>query len=360
MFEANDHPLRHPNLAIHRRTRFGEAPPELTPAENAFLDAYYREIFSFRKGPCLTAVTEMGIDLDRIHRLISYRATELMHAGQSWPQLDPIAPPIPWASLDEFKRRFLPPRPDVPRCAYVDFHRQDFSAKERSFFAHYFREILTLTPGSAHEYLNSERIRPTHLLPFHHSLSSFNGGSWAEVSLKEPLPPFVVPWSSRLVFYQRAYLFCRYASEREKLLSTVPEDLRDAMSSRGFLRFLNQPEEEFSECYLAERAGETGWYTPATHWLWTNGVYPTTLAVLIQLYHRPHSQWYVVKYDHPLPPFQPAWAAEEEFIERLKLFLEGDSPFKDDPTAQPNYAPEGYEERRTAWLRSIPPPPTLD
>ena len=160
LFEANDHPLRHPNLAIHRRTRFGEAPPEFTPAENAFLDAYYREILSFRKGPCLTAVTEMGIDLDKIHCLISYRATELMHAGQSWSQLDPIYPPIPWASLDEFKRRFLPPRPDAPRCAYVDFHRQDFSAKERSFFAHYFREILTLTPGSAHEYLSRKEFLP--------------------------------------------------------------------------------------------------------------------------------------------------------------------------------------------------------
>lgn len=111
---------------------------------------------------------------------------------------------------------------------------------------------------------------------------------------------------------------------------------------------------------LAEKAGKTGWYTPATHWLWTNGVYPTTLAVLIHLHHRPHSEWYDVEYDHPLPPFQAAWTDKEEYIERLKLFLEGDSPFKDDPTAQPGYAPNGYEETRMAWLRSIPTPPTLD
>ena len=249
-FESNSHPLRHPNLVTLRKNRFGEGAPEFTPAENAFLDAYYREIFSFRHGPCLTAVREIGIDTDKIHNLISYRATELMHAGMPWPQLDPVDPPIPWPSLDEFKRRFCRPRPDPPRCSYVDFHLQDFSRKERAFFAHYFREVLALTPGPAHEYLSSEGIPPSHLLPFHHNLFSFNGGSWAEVSFKEPLPPFEVPWSSRSVFYQRAYLFCRYTSEREKFLLVAPAEVRDDLRTKAFSYFLNQPEEEFIEWYL--------------------------------------------------------------------------------------------------------------
>jgi hypothetical protein len=107
-FEANAHPLRYPNFISARRGRFVDKIPEFTPAEDEFLDAYYREIFAHKKGPCLTAVDSLEIPVDEVNTLVAYRALELMHAGQSWPQLDAVDPPIPWSTLDEFKRRFIP------------------------------------------------------------------------------------------------------------------------------------------------------------------------------------------------------------------------------------------------------------
>ena len=81
---------------------------------------------------------------------------------------------------------------------------------------------------------------------------------------------------------------------------------------------------------------------------------------MIHVHNKPSGFWYDVPRAHQLPPFQPAWADKEEFTERLKFFLASNPQFKDDPIAQPDYAPEGYEEKRTAWLRSIPSPPALD
>ena len=54
------------------------------------------------------------------------------------------------------------------------------------------------------------------------------------------------------------------------------------------------------------------------------------------------------------------WLSKGDFEARLKRALEEFPELKDNPTTLPGYLPEGYEERRIAWLRSIPNPPTLD
>jgi len=138
------------------------------------------------------------------------------------------------------------------------------------------------------------------------------------------------------------------------------EDREYITSSFRQLCYPNQDEEEFIDWYHAETAGKTGGFSPATNWLWTHGVYPTNLKVMIHSAQHPPGHWYDVEYDNPLPPFKPAWVDKDEFNERLKKFLRAYPEFNEDPTALPNYAPDGYEEKRMDWLRSIPKPPALD
>jgi hypothetical protein len=360
-FESSYHPFRYPHFVTTRRGRYLDRIPEFTSAENEFLDAYYREIFAQEKGPCLTAVNSLEIPVDEVNTLVAYRAIELMHAGQSWPQLDPVDPPVPWSNLDEFKRRFFPPRPNFPRCHYVTLHRTDFSAKEMSFFHHYYREILSLTPGPAHDYLRAQDIPGTLLAPFQYAICRGGGHGVVGLFMDNPLPPFEIPWGSKAVFYHRAYLFCPSEREKEAFSRHIPmEDREYITTSFRELCYPNQFEEEFIEWYLAETSGKTGGFTPATNWLWTHGVYPTNLKVMIYSAQHPPGHWHDVEYDNPLPPFKPAWVDKDEFNERLKKFLRAYPAFKEDPTALPDYAPEGYEEKRTAWLRSIPTPPALD
>ena len=75
-FEANEHPFRYPHFISTRRGRFVDKIPEFTISENEFLDAYYREIFAHKKGPCLTAVDSMEIPVDEVNTLVAYRAME--------------------------------------------------------------------------------------------------------------------------------------------------------------------------------------------------------------------------------------------------------------------------------------------
>jgi hypothetical protein len=357
-FEANEHPLRYAHFISTRKGRFLDKISEFTPAEDEFLDAYYREIFSYKKGPCLSAVNSLDIPVDEVNTLVAYRATELMHAGQSWPQLDTVGPPIPWSSLDEFKQRFFPPRPNFPRCHYVTLHRTDLSAKEQAFFHHCHREFLSLTPGPAHEYLRAQDIAVTLLSPFWYAIFRGGGHGLAGLFVREALPPFEIPWSSKTVFYQRAYYFCPTEREKEAFSLNIPLDDREYITtSFRELCYPNQFEDEFIEWYLAETAGKTNGFTPATNWLWTHGVYPTNLKVMIYSAQHPPGNWHDVEYDNPLPSYKPAWVDKDEFNERLKKFLRAYPEFNKDPTALPNYAPEGYEQRRMAWLRSIPAPP---
>jgi hypothetical protein len=51
--------------------------------------------------------------------------------------------------------------------------------------------------------------------------------------------------------------------------------------------------------------------------------------------------------------------AEAEFNERLNVALEAFPELKQTPSFVPGYLPEGYEEARSAWLKSIPTPPDL-
>jgi hypothetical protein len=51
--------------------------------------------------------------------------------------------------------------------------------------------------------------------------------------------------------------------------------------------------------------------------------------------------------------------AKAEFKERLDVALEAFSELKQNPSFVPDYLPEGYEEARSAWLKSIPTPPDL-
>jgi hypothetical protein len=176
--------------------------------------------------------------------------------------------------------------------------------------------------------------------------------------VREALPPFEIPWSSKTVFYQRAYYFCPTEREKEAFSLNIPLDDREYITtSFRELCYPNQFEDEFIEWYLAETAGKTNGFTPATNWLWTHGVYPTNLKVMIYSAQHPPGNWHDVEYDNPLPSYKPAWVDKDEFNERLKKFLRAYPEFNKDPTALPNYAPEGYEQRRMAWLRSIPAPP---
>ena len=75
-FEAHEHPFRYPHFTSVRRGRYPDRIPEFTHAENEFLDAYYREIFAHKKGPCLTAVDSMQIPVDEVNTLVAYRAME--------------------------------------------------------------------------------------------------------------------------------------------------------------------------------------------------------------------------------------------------------------------------------------------
>jgi hypothetical protein len=166
-------------------------------------------------------------------------------------------------------------------------------------------------------------------------------------------------YDTRSYYHAVLYGIRRANREAEKSGNTTVD--REYITS-GFrqLCYPNQHEDEFIEWYLAETAGKTGGFTPATNWLWTHGVYPTNLKVMIHSAQHPPGNWHDVEYDNPLPPFKPAWVDKDEFNERLMKFLRAYPELKADPTALPNYAPEGYEEKRTAWLRSIPTPPALD
>jgi hypothetical protein len=133
----------------------------------------------------------------------------------------------------------------------------------------------------------------------------------------------------------------------------------DTRISRYYF-FLNQEEEGFVQGYLAETRDATGGWMPATHWLWANGVYPSTLEAFLQVYRCPHDHYYDREHDKPLPPFRAPRLSKEDFEARLKGALEAFPALKENPSALPGYLPDGYAERRMAWLRSIPSPPALD
>lgn len=230
-FEANAHPLRYPHFTTTRKGRYLDKIPEFTLAENVFLDAYYREISSQKKGPCLTTVDSLNIPVDEINTLVAYRAMELMHTGQPWPQLDAVGPPNPWSSLDEFKRRFFPPRPNFPRCHYVTLNRTELSAKEQSFFHHYYCEVISLTPGPAHEYIRDQDIPGILLVPFQYAIFRGVGHGLVGLFMDDPLPPFEVPWSSKSIFYQRAYFFCPTEMEKEAFSRHIPARDREYITS---------------------------------------------------------------------------------------------------------------------------------
>jgi len=124
--------------------------------------------------------------------------------------------------------------------------------------------------------------------------------------------------------------------------------------------YLSQEEEGFIRWYRAETSNATGGWIPATQWLWVNGVYPSTLKALLQAFHQPDDHYYDCDYNNPLPTFRPPWLNKEEYEARLNRALESFPELKDDPSSLPGYLPEGYEERRMAWLRSIPSPPARD
>ncbi len=124
--------------------------------------------------------------------------------------------------------------------------------------------------------------------------------------------------------------------------------------------FLSQEEEGFIRWYLAESDGATGGLMPATQWLWANAVYPSTLDAFVLVFRQPSDHFNDCEYDKPLPPFMAAWLAKEDFEMRLKSALETFPELKENPAALPGYLPDGYEEKRTAWLKSIPKPPALD
>ena len=124
--------------------------------------------------------------------------------------------------------------------------------------------------------------------------------------------------------------------------------------------FLSQEEEGFIRWYLAETRDATGGRMPATQWLWINGLYPSTLEALLHVYRRPSDHFYDCEHDDPLPPFRAPWLAREDVEATLTRALEDFPKLKDKPSALPGYLPEGYEEKRIAWLSSIPNPPALD
>jgi hypothetical protein len=360
-FEENAHPLRSPRFVTHRQGRFSSRPiPVFSPEENEFLDAYYDEIRSLAIGPCLTAVDEMKIPHHEINCLVGYRATELLYEGRLWPQSHSPAPPIPWSSLEDFKLRFLPPRPDFSAYQYVTLDRSAFSAKEHAFFAHYLHEMTTLTPGPAHEYLRSQSLSPILMVPFLYGSKS-GGNALAAKYLSEPLPAFELPWGTQSILFGRVLRFCESDAMKKLVAPYLPsEDSAYIYKPVPYRFYLNQEEEGFVRWYLAETTDATGGWMPATQWLWTNGIYPSTLEAFLHAFRQPNDHFYDCDYNNPLPPFRAPWLGKEEYEERLKMALESFPELKDNPAALPGYLPEGYEERRMAWLKSIPTPPPLD
>lgn len=368
-FEDDAHPLRFPRFAADRKGSHSSHPlPVFTPEEDGFLDAYFDEIRSLTIGPCLAAVDGSEIPHREINLLVGYRGTELLHAGRPWPQPHAPSPPIPWSSLEDFKRRFFPPMPDFPYRDYVPLDRVDLSARERIFLAHYLREVTSLTPGPAHEYLRSESLSPILMVPFlKHVFSyvSFNSSSKfldpACKFLMDPLPPFEVPWGSKSIFLGRVLRFSEGYSMKTLVRPYLPsEDSAYDYNPVPYRFFLSQEKEIFLLWYRAEVRDATGGLMPATLWLWANGVYPSTLEAFLHAFRRPSDHFYEGEGDHPLPPFVSPWQCREEFEARLRGALEEFPELKDKPSALPGYRPEGYEERRAAWLRSIPKPPSLD
>jgi len=368
-FEANDHPLRYPHFVARRVGSWSSRPvPIFSAEENEFLDAYYDEIRSLRIGPCLAAVDRLEIPHGEINHLVGYRATELLYAGQPWPQPHPPSPSIPWPTLEDFKRRFFPPRPVFPWHDYVPLDRADFSAKEHAFLAHYLHEITTLTTGPAHEYLRSESHPPILMIPFlKHSFSCCRPNSSRKCLnpackfLTEPLPAFEVPWGTRSIFLGRVLRFSEDDSMKKLVEPFLPhEESAYVYKPTPYRFYLSQEEEGFIQWYLAEILDATDGRMPATQWLWTNGVYPSTLEAFLHAYRQGSDHFYDCKYAKPLPPFMAAWLAKEDFEMRLKRALETFPELKENPAALPGYLPDGYEEKRTAWLKSIPKPPALD
>ena len=339
--------------------------PIFTSEENEFLDAYYDEIRSLTIGPCLTAVDGLEIPHHEMNHLVGYRATELLHESQPWPQPHPPSPPIPWSSLDDFKRRFFPPSPAFPRHDYVPLDQVRFSAKERVFLAHYLHEITTFTPGPAHEYLRSQSLPPILMVPFLKHTFSYvqhdSSGRFLNPACKfliKPLPAFAVPWGSRSIFFGRVLRFCEDESMKSLVEPFLPtEESAYVYKPFPYRLFLSQEEEGFIRWYLAECDDATGGLIPATHWLWTNGVYPSTLEAFLHAYQEPSDHFYDCDSDKPLPPFRTPWLAREDFDARLKHALETFPELKENPASVPGYLPEGYEERRLTWLKSIPKPP---
>ena len=367
-FEDTAHPLRYPRFVADRVGQHSSRPvPIFTPEEDEFLDAYYDEIRSLSVGPCLAAVDGLEIPHHDIDHLVGYRGTELLHEGRPWPQPHSPAPPIPWPTLDAFKRRFFPPGPVFPWHDYVPMDRENFSAKEHAFLAHYFREITTLSPGPAHEYLRSKSLSPILIIPFlKHSFSYCTPNSSGKCLnpackfLAEPLPAFEIPWGTRSIFLGRVLRFCGGDSMKKLIEPFLPsEESAYVYKPIPYRFFLSQEEEGFIRWYFAESDGTTGGLMPATQWLWANGVYPSTLEAFLHAYRRPSDHFYEGDDDRPLPPFRAPWLAREDFEARLRWALEDSPELKDKPSALPGYRPEGYEERRVAWLRSIPRPPAL-
>lgn len=368
-FEDTAHPLRYPRFAADRVGQHSSRPvPDFSPEEDEFLDAYYDEIRSLSAGPCLAAVDGLELPHHDISHLVGYRATELLREGRPWPQPHSPAPPIPWPTLDAFKRRFFPPGPVFPWHAYVPLDRVNLSARERTFLAHYLQEITSLTPGPAHGYLRSQSLSPILMVPFLRHLFSFvstNSSSkfldLASKFLIDPLPAFEVPWGSRSIFLGRVLRFCEGYSMKTLVEPHLPaEDSAYVFKPVPYRFFLSQEEEIFLLWYRAEARDAAGSLMPATLWLWANGVYPSTLEAFKHAFRRPGDHFYEVEEDHPLPPFVSPWQCREEFEARLRGALEDFPNLKDEPSALPGYRPDGYEQARTAWLMSIPKPPALD
>jgi len=368
-FEDTAHPLRYPRFVADRIGQHSSRPmPVFSSEENEFLDAYYDEIRSLSVGPCLAAVDGLEITHHDINHLVGYRATELFHEGRPWPQPHSPAPPIPWPTLDAFKHRFYPPSPVFPWHDYVPLDRADFSAKEHAFLAHYLHEITKLTTGPAHEYLRSQSLSPVLMIPFlKHTFSYVRHDTFGKFLnpacklLTESLPAFEVPWGTKSIFLGRVLRFCGDESMKTLVEPFLPsEESAYVYKPIAYRFFLSQEEDGFIRWYLAESDGATGGLMPATQWLWANAVYPSTLEAFVQTFRQSSDHFYDYKYDKPLPPFMAAWLAKEDFEMRLKSALETFPELKENPAALPGYLPDGYEEKRTAWLKSIPKPPALD
>jgi len=123
--------------------------------------------------------------------------------------------------------------------------------------------------------------------------------------------------------------------------------------------FLSEGEEDFLRRYLDETLDPAGGYMQATHWLWSNDLYLSTLEGFLNVYRRPGDHFYHQdRSGHP-SVFRAPWLAREDFEARLEKALEEFPALKQDSSFLPGYRPEGYEEIRQAWLRSIPKPPAM-